>query len=117
MLIWISLQCFLVAYSQSPQDNKLESTKIYLREHTEVSKFKHLDREVQKHSYDVIFEVNKYQLFLTDESNRQAAYIQNYERLTVELSENYVEVTLSGGSSSLLLPPGAPAEPWRVAVA
>jgi hypothetical protein len=91
-LLIMTFPCLLVAYSQTPPS---ETNKIYLREHSASAKFGDIGNEVEKNSYDVIYEVNKYQLFLTDENNRNSAFIQNYERLTVELLDDYVEVTLS----------------------
>lgn len=86
--------CLLVAYSQITE--VLETPKkIYLKSLSIDPVYRSKSRGLEKNIYDIIYEVNRYQLLLTDESNRNAGFIQNYERLTVDLQKKFVEVSLS----------------------
>lgn len=50
---------------------------------------------IKKNTYDVIYELNRHQLYLVSERQKFSAFIQEYERLTVEVAQSFVEVTLS----------------------
>lgn len=69
--------------------------KIYLRQLSTISKFDSIRTVVEKNIYDVIFQTKKYNLYLLDTKNRNSVFISNYERLTVELFDQEVKVTLS----------------------
>ncbi len=86
--------CLLVAYSQITEVSGTPK-KIYLKDLSIDPIYRPKSRGLEKNIYDIIYEVNRYQLLLTDESNRNAAFIQNYERLTVDLQKDFVEVSLS----------------------
>ncbi len=60
-----------------------------------ISKFNPIKAIVEKNIYDVIFETKKYDLYLLDTNNKSSVFISNYERLTVELFDQEVKVTLS----------------------
>ncbi len=72
-----------------------QPNKIYLKSTQIDPKFDHLKTQVIKNSFDVVYDVDKFELFLADEQSMKLAYIQKYERLTVVLRTHEVEVTLS----------------------
>ena len=94
LLVIATFPCLLVAYSQVTEVPETPK-KIYLKDLSIDQAYRSKSRGLEKNIYDIIYEVNRYQLLLTDESNRNAGFIQNYERLTVDLQKEFVEVSLS----------------------
>ena len=94
LLFLTAFPCLLVAYSQVTEVPETPK-KIYLKDLSIDPLYRPKSRGLEKNIYDIIYEVNRYQLLLTDESNRNAGFIQNYERLTVDLQKDFVEVSLS----------------------
>ena len=69
--------------------------KIYLRELTTIPEFNTTRNILEKNIYDVIFESKKYDLYFLDSKGKNSVFISNYERLTVDVSDQEVKVTLS----------------------
>ncbi len=86
----LNLLTISVGFSEENQTNK-----IYLRELSMISKFNPIRAIIEKNIYDVIFQTKKYDLYLLDTNNKNSVFISNYERLTVELFDQEVKVTLS----------------------
>jgi hypothetical protein len=69
---------------------------IYLKDYSLDSKFKALDNQVVKNSFDVIYELNQYDVFFVEEKNKNAGYLKSYQRLSVDMRSQNVEVALKG---------------------
>lgn len=69
--------------------------RIYVRSWDIDPSVKVSPRLIYKNTYDVIYETRKYELYLVNESAKDNPFISNYERLSVNLGTNQIEVSLS----------------------